>query len=255
MLRGIYTSAVGMTTQMNRMDVLSNNIANANTNGFKRDTVATRSFSDELMLRINDRTDFAGSRVIGNIRPGVFVDDIFTDFSTGPLDITHGSLDAAIAGRGFFVVQDTDGNGNNIERFTRDGSFTLNNDGVLMMNSGQRVLGEMGEITLPTGYVTISELGEVYVDGEYIDTLRIVNFEDKHTLRKHGHNLFNTTDQSVQTEFAGSIVQGALERSNVNSVREMVEMITVMRAYEANQRVLTIQDGILSNAVNDIARR
>ncbi|MCL2873414.1 MAG: flagellar hook-basal body protein [Defluviitaleaceae bacterium] len=255
MLRGIYTSAVGMTTQMNRMDVLSNNIANANTNGFKRDTVVTRSFSDELMLRINDRTDFAGSRVIGNIRPGVFVDDIFVDFSTGPMEITHGTLDLAISGRGFFVVQDADRNGNTIERFTRDGSLTLNADGVLMTNSGQRILGELGEITLPAGYVTVTDLGEIYVDGEFIDTLRIVNFEDKHTLRKHGHNLFNTTDQSVMIDFEGTIVQGALERSNVNSVREMVEMITVMRAYEANQRMITIQDGILSSAVNEIARR
>ena len=255
MIRGLYTSAIGMTTQMNRKDVLANNIANSDTTGFKRDTVVTRSFSDELMARINDQTDIMGSRVIGTIRPGVFVDDIFTDFSTGSLQITHGSLDLALSGRGFFVVEDFERNGNRVERFTRDGSFTLNASGTLMTKSGNRVMGERGEIIIPTGEVTITDLGEIYVNGEFIDTLRVVNFEDLHTLRKHGDNLFNTTAQSVMIDFEGLIVQGALESSNVNPVREMVELITVTRTYEANQRMVTIHDNILGRAVNDIAGR
>ena len=255
MLRGLYTSAIGMTTQMNRMDVLANNIANVDTTGFKRDTVVTRSFSDELMARINDRTDIAGARIIGTIRPGVFVDDIFTDFSSGSLQMTYGTFDLAISGRGFFVVEDFERNGNRIERFTRDGSLTLNADGVLVTKDGRSILGERGAITIPPGDVIIGDRGDISVNGEYIDTLRMVNFEDPHTLRNHGHNLFNSTDRSVITAFEGTVMQGALERSNVNSVREMIELITVTRTYEANQRMVTIHDNILGRAVNDIAGR
>jgi len=255
MLRGLYTSAIGMTTQMNRMDVLANNIANVDTTGFKRDTVVTRSFSDELMARINDRTDIAGARVIGTIRPGVFIDDIFTDFTSGSMQMTYGTFDLALTDRGFFVVEDFERNGDRVERFTRDGAFTLNSDGVLVTKDGFRILGERGEITVPPGEVVISDRGEILVNGEYIDTIRVVNFEDLHTLRNHGHNLFNSTDRSVITAYDGLVMQGTLERSNVNPVREMVEMITVTRAYEANQRMVTIHDNILGRAVNDIAAR
>jgi flagellar basal-body rod protein FlgG len=257
MIRGLYASALGMTTQMNRMDVLANNIANTDTTGFKKDTVVTRSFSDELMARINDKTDgLMPSRTIGTMNPGIFVDDIYTDFSSGSLQITHGSLDIAISGRGFFEIESFDRNNTSpITRYSRDGSFTLNADSILVTKDGFRVMGENGEIYIPSGDILVSELGEIYVNGEYIDRLRLVDFEDSHTLRKHGDNLYNITAQSVIKDFEGTIVQGALESSNVNSVREMVDMITVTRTYEANQRMVTMHDNILGRAVNDIARR
>ncbi|MCL2199687.1 MAG: flagellar hook-basal body protein [Defluviitaleaceae bacterium] len=254
MIRGIYTSALGMITNMQRMDVTTNNIANVNTTGYKRDHVVSHQFSDVLMARIND----PGLRMfqqwgIGTINPGVFVDDVFADFSQGAFQETGNTLDLAIAGQGFFVV-----NINGEELFTRDGAFTKAN-GVLLTAEGGLVQGMNGNINLPEGYIVINEQGRVYVNSEYIDTLRFVNFnrDGLHSLQKMHDNFFRAGEHTPGTEipFEGSVIQGFLEGSNVNIVQEMVQMIATSRAYETNARMLTIQDGTLQRAVNDIARR
>jgi len=240
-----------MTTQMNRMDVLSNNIANADTTGFKRDIPITQSFSRELEKRINDNISplrtFSGS--VGYISRGLFVDTVATDFSIGGLRATGGTLDMAVLGDGFFVI------GSDIERYTRDGSFTLNAGRILVTREGSPVMGENGIITVPDGELAISENGDILVDGVFIDRIRTVDIENKDSLRKYGDNLYEATAETIFADFTGQICQGFLERSNVRPVREMVEMITLMRAYEANQKVVTAEDALLGRAVNDIARR
>ncbi len=250
MVRGLYTSALGMITNMNRMDIVANNIANADTTGYKTDKVASKSFSEELMKRVND----PGARLfkdspVGKMSLGVFVDDIYTDFSNGSLRQTNGPLDVAMSGQGFFCVM-VDGQ----ERYTRDGSFKLTPDGTLVTDDGGRVQGLNGDIILPYGNVNIDETGRITVNGAYVDTLKTTDFTDTHTLRKAGTNYYTSTGGEQQA-YGGQIMQGFLENSNVNSVREMVDLIAISRAYETNSRMVTVVDSTLQRAVNDIAGR
>jgi len=252
MIRGLYTSALGMITHMQRMDITTNNMAHVNTTGHKRDHVVSHAFSDQLMTRLND----PGVRLfrdfnigIGNINPGVFVDDVFTSWEQGAFQTTGNPLDLALSGQGFFAI-----NLGEEELFTRDGSFTLFN-GMLMTAEGGRVQGLNGDITLPNGNIVINENGRIYVEGNYIDTLRLTTFTDLHSLRKMQDNLFRITEHSEEAEFTGSVQQGFLEGSNVNIVREMVQMITNSRAYETNARMISMHDQTLQHAVNSIGSR
>lgn len=257
MVRGLYTAGLGMTTQMKRMDVVANNIANADTTAFKRDGVITQSFSEELLKRINDpeKNSVSQEAKLGNISQGLFVDTVYTDFSAGNLQRTGGALDLAISGSGFFAVSVTDRQGNVTEKYTRDGAFTLSADRTLMTKDGHRLLGENGEITVPDGIVSIDENGIIRVDDEEIDRIRIVDFQNPQSLRKIGSNLFDTTDDTQTSEFNGSVIQGHLENSNINTVREMVELISIARAYEMNQKAVQNHDTIMGRIANDIARR
>jgi len=255
MVRGLYTSALGMITQMNRMDVVANNIANADTTGYKRDIAVTRSFSEELFRRLDDATDIRPNPRIGPMTLGIFVDDIHTDYATGSFRTTNGNLDLAVSGAGFFVVQATDANGNTIEKYTRDGAFTLAQDGSLMTKDGYRVMGENGPIVLPHGTIGIDESGFIYVNDQLTDRLRLVDFTNPTSLRKTGDNLWAATPESDFRNFSAKVMQGVLENSNVNSVKEMVEMITLSRVYEANSRLVMVHDNTLGKAVNEIARR
>lgn len=254
MIRGLYTSALGMITNMQRMDVITNNMANADTTSFKRDHVVSHQFSELMMHRLYDPWNLPGVRLfkataIGNVAPGVFIDDVFTDWTQGSLRQTHSPFDLALQGQGFFVV-----NVNGQEFFTRDASFTTFN-GMLLTQEGGRVQGINGDIVLPDGQAVISETGRIYVNGEYIDTLMLTTFTDLHSLRKMENNLFRTTEDSVRMGFEGRVRQGFLENSNSNVVNEMVQMITLSRAFETNSRILSIQEQTLGRAVNDIAGR
>ncbi len=252
MIKGLYTSAVGMINQMNTMDVVSNNIANVNTTGYKRDMVVSRAFTDELTTRLND---IVPPKKIGKISQGVFVDDIYTDFHTGSITRTDGPLDLALVGEGFFAVSVTDKDGKESTKYTRDGSFTLDQEGTLRTKEGNRVLGQNGPIQIPNGIVTIDQNGRVLVGDEEIDTLRITDFTDRHSLRKFGDNLYDTIKESEEAPFKGTVIQGSLENSNVNSVKEIINVINVAKVYEANQKMVTIHDQILGRTVSDIGRK
>lgn len=250
MVRGLYASALGMTTSMTRLDVITNNLANVNTNAYRRDHVVSHAFTEQFLYRMNDPEFLMiNPAIIGRVSPGVFVDEIFTVWNQGPLQQTGGPLDLAIMGEGFFVVL-VDGE----ERFTRDGSFTLAH-GMLMTMCGARVQGSVGDIVLPNGEISIEDNGRIFVDGVLVDTLRLTGFTNLYSLRKIENNMFRTTEESVAAAFTGTIRQGFLEGSNVNIVNEMVEMINLSRAYDTNARMITMQDQTLQQAVNDIARR
>ncbi len=257
MIRGLYTSAVGMMTQMQKMDVVSNNIANADTTGFKKDTVVVRSFSEELAKRLDDPKYrlIKFNQGIGNMSLGVFVDEVYTDFSTGAMEETNGSLDFAISGDGFFAVSVTDRNGETTEKYTRDGSFTLDAENNLRTTEGNYVVGEGGNINIPNGIITVDENGNVYSNNEFVDRIKLVDFANKESLRKAGDNLYETIDESEQLDFTGRVIQGRVESSNVNPVQEMVKMISLARNYEANQKMIQTHDTTLNRAVNDIGRK
>ncbi len=255
MIRGLYTSALGMTTQMKKMDVVSNNIANVDTAGFKRDRVVTRSFTEELMKRLDDPNDLNHSTKVGSVSQGVFVDDIYTDFATGSMRATGGTLDLAISGEGFFTIQVPGENGDMTQKYTRDGIFTLDSTRTLMTKTGFKVMGQDGPIVIPDGDIAINDSGAVYSNGQYVDTMKMVSFEDLHTLRKFKDSLYSTTAETKEKPFTAIIEQGYVESSNANSVREMVDMITTSRLYEANQRMITIHDTVLQRTVNDLGRK
>ena len=162
----------------------------------------------------------------------------------------------AINGPGFFEVAYTHPNGEVTTMFSRSGSFTLSDGGMLVTMGGHPVLNTAGNpITIPQGDIVILENGGILVNDIPVDVIRMVNFEDQTTLRPFGDNLYTATEESVEIPFVGSIIQGHIETSNVNIVREMVEMIALSRAYEANARMLSIADQTLGQAVNEIARR
>jgi len=246
-----------MMTQMQKMDIVSNNIANSDTTGFKKDTAVVHSFSEELSKRLDDPKYrlIKFNSGIGNMSLGVFVDEVYTDFSSSSVEETENDLDCAISGDGFFAISVTDRNGNTTEKYTRDGSFTLDADNNLRTSEGNYVVGEGGNINIPNGSITIDNNGNIYSNNEFVDRLKLVDFSNKESLRKYGDNLYDTIDESEQQDFTGTIIQGRVENSNVNPVEEMVKMISLARNYEANQKMVQTHDSTLSRAVNDIARK
>ena len=184
MTRGLYAAATGMIHQARRLDTVANNIANINTNGYKKDQVVTRAFRDELLLRL-EKGQTAMSRRIGTINHGVTVENVVTSFRQGALQQTGENTHLALNGPGFFTVITDNGE----QRYTRDGEFMLDSLGRLVTADGWLVAGEMGPVYVGTTDFSVDSLGYIMVNGEYIDRLQIVNFEDPQALRKAGHNL------------------------------------------------------------------
>lgn len=254
MIRGLYTGASGMLGEMTRTDVISNNLANVNTTGFKKDRAVFRASPEMGIHRFGDPVTVGLDKTIdpkpfiGVLGTGVQVDEINTDFSQGGLRVTSNPLDLAIRGEGFFEVQTPDGN-----RYTRDGSFSMDRQGFVISKDGHQVLGQNGPIRLlQDGDLKINSEGFVMMDGQVLDRLRVVSFNDFEQLTKQGDNLYVSTAAPFQAD--AEVVQGALEGSNLNTVTEMVDLITAFRAYEASQKVIKTHDETLEKAVNEIAR-
>ncbi|MDE6181578.1 MAG: flagellar basal-body rod protein FlgF [Eubacteriales bacterium] len=257
MIRGLYTSAIGMITQMNKMDTITNNIANVDTTGFKEDNAVVQSFSENMMKIFDDPEQKLIKRDnnIGKVSLGNFVTEVYTDFSNGSIKETTGTYDFAIDGEGFFAIECLEKDGSTIERYTRDGSFTLNSNRELITKEGNYVLGDNGRITIPNGEVSISENGYIYVDGEFVDRLKLVNFENLESLRKYGDNLYDRIDETVEKPFNSRLIQGHLEGANVNIVDEMVRLINVSRIYEVNSNMIKSHDNVMGKAVNELGKK
>ncbi len=278
MLRGIYTGASGMIAQDARMDTIANNLANVDQTGYKKDLTLFKAFPDMLIRRINDDglgITPAGSYdtmpIVGMLGTGVEVNEVYTQFDQGSLQRTENNFDLALEGRGFFTVMTERG-----DRYTRNGALTINQDGILVTHNGNPVLGENGIIRVQQNNFIINERGEVLVNGALsldardvvsmannawedaivIDRLKLADFENVRELKKEGDSLYR------ETEFSGpplppeniKVIQGFLEKSNVSAVREMVDMIEVQRAYEANQKTIHTHDQTLGKLINEIIR-
>lgn len=255
MVRGLYTAYTGMNAQQQRMDTISNNLANVNTTGFKKDGVFFESFKDQYIRKIND-PETAGGERIGSMNFGVKVGETYVDFAQGALQQTNIQNQIAIHGEGFLNVGVPNGEEEMAIKFTRDGSLHLNSNGELMTASGHYVLDEnLDKIVITDmGQLMINEQGGIYQDTELIANLKITNFEDPQLLNKLGNSLYDATTETVEKPFEGKIMQGYIENSNVSSIDEMINMINVMRTYESSQKVLTTYDGTLDQAVNQIGR-
>lgn len=274
MIRGLYTAASGMIMEQTRNDTIANNLANVNTAGYKKDVAVFQTFPEMLISRLGDvdkqPIEVEGAEtlqkppVIGTLGTGVRVDGIYQIHKEGPLRETGAPLDLALGGDGFFVIETPRG-----ERYTRNGTFSLDSDGYLVTSEGRRVLGQGGAIQLQPpgaageGKVQVDAAGRVTVDGTLVDTLRVVEFADRRALTKEGDSLFaagtvqGVAGNAAPTLLTGDrlkVMQGYQEQSNVNSVSEMVEMITAMRSYEASQKAVQSEDHLLDKAVNEVGR-
>jgi flagellar basal-body rod protein FlgG len=356
MYNGIYISATSLILNQKRMEILSNNLANVNTTGYKKDLVLSESFPEILLKKINDKADMdnfkpfkgieveregdvfklniesgyfkvmtpagvghtktlqftideegylktfyrdkdgdiktdgkdyvlgkngrimvengdieidangnviSNGKVIDNIvvlpnpsiigtgSAGVRLDRVAINYSQGNLIETGNSLDFALKGDGFFKIHTDKG-----VMYTRDGSFTLNDNGELITKDGHFVLGQYGSIIVDGRDFTINENGEIVKDGEIIDKLDIVRISNEEYLRKQGNNLYKMVDEVEPEEqsFDGQVLRGYLENSNVDTIKEMTNMITLLRNYEASQRVLKSQDELIGKAVNEIGK-
>lgn len=262
MIRAFHTSATGMAAQQLVVDNTANNLANVNTAGFKRSQIA---FQDLIYLTVQQPGTqlLAGQQVptglqIGN---GVRVAGNSKIFTTGPLENTGNSLDIAIAGEGFFRIQAPDGT----FLYTRDGSFQMNQNGELVTADGYRL---DPAITIPNDATSIS----IGIDGTVsvlqpgstqptqVGQITLSRFPNPAGLSAEGANMFRATDasgpetqgQAGQQGF-GLIRQGFLERSNVEVVRELVNLIQAQRAYEFNTRAIRVADEMLSDT-NQVIR-
>lgn len=256
MVRGLYTAYTGMVNQQKRLDTITNNLANASTTAYKREGATARAFDEYMGVRVNDKT--VGNLVtrVGNMSLGVKIGENYTDYSQGSFRNTENTYDLAIEGNGFFSISFTNKHGEQSIKYTRDGNFTLDAEGALRTMDGDFVQGESGDIYIPTdaAQVAIVSIGEIYADGEYVDTIKITDFEDYDYLKKYGENMYDTVEGATEKETKAIIHQGYLEASNINAVSEMVEMITITRAYESNQKALQAADDMIAKAVNEVGK-
>jgi flagellar basal-body rod protein FlgF len=356
MLRGLYTAASAMNANNKKMDIITNNIANINTVGYKKDFVLSETFPEVLINKIHtpfdfsDREGFKGVavkqegktynintsggffrtktpngishntcvnltinkqgylstydtdvrgkmdteggylvlgnrgpvyvgegeveinergqvlvdgniidnlvmhvplRAIGTLNGGVRLDRIETNYRQGQLYETGNPLDVALKGEGFFSVETPEG-----IRLTRDGSFQLDSNHQLVTSEGYRVMGSKGAMIIDETPITLSEKGEILSDGKVIHQLHIINVENLKDLRKVGNNIYQIVEGAEVQEkpFEGQVLQGFLENANVDPIKEMVEMITLFRNYESNQRILKAYDDTLAKVVNEIGK-
>lgn len=349
MNRGLYISATSMVANQRKLDALSNNLANVNTTGYKKDIALNETFPEKLLTKINgkpprmrlpreneityenqgnvhlaradrgyfrvetprgesyvkdirftiddegylktnyrdgredlktdnenyilDRNgnriqgqagDLQGvlqgavytppSHIIGTMNAGVNFQKMVVDFTPGNMAETGGTYDLALDGPGFFKITGEDGE----TYYTRDGSFTINAEGNLTTLSGEIV---QGPGNIQGDHVTIDRNGMVIVDGNQVGQLDIVDLENREFLRKVGDNLYRMVEgedgQPIPPQeipFEGEVLQGYLEGSNVNSIQEMVEMISLFRDYELGQKSVRTQDEMLEKSSNEIGR-
>ena len=250
MLRSFYIAASGMLAQRDKMGVLTNNISNIDTTGYKRDVVVSRSFQDLLIQNTTASGFYRKTGPTGPQNTGIHTDHVVTVFSQGGLEETSRMTDVALEGPGFFVINTPQG-----ARYTRDGSFAVGRGGYLINSDGHFVSGTNGNIFVGDGEFSVDEQGYVTVDGQPAGRLRIVTFDDLSGLRKSGDNLYsNYTGQAEREAVDAKVKQGWLEGSNVDMASEIVSMVELNRAYELNQRVLKMVDESLSKTVNEVGR-
>jgi flagellar basal-body rod protein FlgG len=212
--------------------------------------------------------------VIGSLGTGVETNELFTEFEQGSFKETSSDFDLALEGKGFIAIETPDG-----ERYTRNGSFILGKEGFLETKDGFKVLGENGPIRVKENNFQIDKDGNVFVNKSFqddpfrlvskrennwdqevkLDRVKLVDFKKTRYLAKQGDSLYRSTEESGEAKIQergarARFHQGFIETSNVNPVLEMVNMIDVNRAYEANQKTIQAEDTMLGKLINDVAK-
>ncbi|MBQ7543764.1 MAG: flagellar hook-basal body protein [Synergistaceae bacterium] len=267
MNRGIYEAASGMLVQETHLDVITNNLANVDTPGYKRRISATADFS-ALLDRIEKVSEdgetkittvlpadmpFRGREVIGSVAlAAIFSEDVMDTFP-GVLKTTESPLDVAIEGEGFFAVADENDN----TFYTREGNFTLDGTGNIVTPNGMMLQGEGGAISIGNAsHVEINRSGQVIADGEVVGRIAVFNFGNPTYLHHQSRNLLTPTEQSGEAEAVENVRvwSGALEMSNVEVVTEMARMIEAQRIYEGASKALMTHDEMTSRLVTAFSR-
>lgn len=240
MIKGIYSSASAMIPRLRQQEVIANNIANATTPGFKKDSVFVGELTKAEQRSIPTKSDWETP----------MIDQVYTDQSQGSFDQTGNNLDLAIDGDGFFVVQNEDGS----EGLTRNGAFKVSEAGFLVNGSGEQAMGTGGPIQLPAGQVTVGSDGIISVDGVQLTTIRVAAVEDPSKLEKFDGKF--RIPEGVELGPAVNFVvrQGYLEGSNVDVITQMVQMISSYRNYESDSQSLKAQDESLEKLIREVAQ-
>ena len=260
-MESLWVAKTGLEAQQMRMTVVSQNLANVNTTGYKRQRVMFEDLLYQNVVQSGSSTSQQTEAATGlNIGTGVRVVATDRQFSQGNLVTTSNPLDVAINGRGFFEILLPDGT----QAYSRDGTFQVNSDGQLVTASGYTL---QPAITIPAGAtaVTIGIDGVVsavppgQADAVQVGTLQLTDFLNPGGLQPRGQNLYMETASSGPPQPGspglnglGSIVQGSLETSNVNVVEELVSMIETQRAYEMNSRAIETSDQMLQHLTNSL---
>ena len=244
MLRGLYTAATGMVVQEMRQETISNNLNNANTPGYKRDEPLLKSFPETLLWQIGN----GQKQLIGGLPSGSMVDQVVTEHDPGIVERTGRPLDMALEGDGYFSLETPNG-----IRYSRNGHFQRTKDGYLVNEMGFYALGSSGRIKLSSEDITVDEYGKISIDGQMVAELDIRSFDNPETLLKEGNALFKASDNTRETTDASiNVLQKSLEKSNVNLVKEMVNMMNVVRTYESNQKVIQAYDRVMEMSAKEI---
>lgn len=240
---GMYSALSGNIAAMKRMEIISNNLANVNTPGFKKDKML---FESMLAGAVNPPVVPQGSTA----DPILQKENVFIDYAQGQVAQTGNPFDLSIDGDGFFVVNTPDG-----QAYTRQGNFRLSADGTLVTVDGFPVMGQNGAIRVQGSHVEIDAKGGVTVDGNPAGTINVVDFPKPYNLSKSAGALFTPADPQVTPQAAkGELRQGHLEGSNVETISEMVQMIETNRYYEACAKVIKGYDDIAAKAASEIGK-
>ena len=257
MLKGLYTAYTGMINEQHRMDTLTNNLANADTVGFKKEGATSQAFGDLLAVKIKDAS--VGRNIvqpIGYNNPGVKIGENYTDFTQGSFRVTDNTYDLAIGGNGFFVIEFTNKAGETSTMYTRAGEFTLTREGFLVTEDGDYVLDTRNRrIQVNTLLdARIDPDGTIYQNDVAVATIQLTDFEDYNYLEKYGETYYRPVEGATFTPANGTINSGYLEMANVQIVSEMVNLIAITRAYESNQKIIQTYDSSLDISVNRLGK-
>ncbi len=249
MIRGLYTAAAGMLAGLLRQETIVQNLSNVRTVGYKADRATVTDFPSLMLTQVYK--DNPGAE-IGEAGTGVSLSAVVTNFDEGPFNLTDHPFDFAVATDGFFRVQTPDG-----IRYTRDGRFHRDVDGRLINGNGYPVLGRNGEITLPNGQLGVNTRGDMFVGDQFVGQLAVARFETPDDIIKENETLFAGRDgvePELVAEAETKIYQGYLEESNVDASQSVTEMMSVLRAYQASQKLVQYQDQINQQTVSELGR-
>lgn len=235
MNKGIYIALSGSVLKSRNMDIFAQNIANANTPGYKKQRIA---FKDFIIPVDNKRDLLPDGRVMVQLSKSNI------DYSSGTLERTGNALDLAINDKGFFALEGG--------RYTRNGNFMISSDGYLATKDGVKVLGDGGPIAVKGGDIDISPSGEVLVDEVPVGKVKIVDFTDTKVLKKLSGGMFETSESGETVD--AQISQGFLEESNVNAIQEMIGMLEATREFESYQKIIHSFDEAASKTINEMGK-
>jgi flagellar basal-body rod protein FlgG len=251
---GLYLSATGVQANSYRQDVIANNIANADTVGFKRHLAVFQERPTEAQAQ--GRSDLSDP-MLENLGGGFLVSPTMLDTSQGEMETTGNNLDTAIFGKGYFAVDD-----NGQTKLTRDGEFMLDKDGNLILNNsqGNKVLNSEGKpIQLPgllASNLQIDKSGQINYQGQPLAQLGVFDVPDQSQLVKQGGNLFDYPNlaKSIKPSESSELRSGFVERANVDPTSEMTQLMETQRQLEANANMIRYQDQSLTRLVNDVGK-